>query len=232
MKVIIDRDIIPFVGGCSNPYAEVLYQRGELIDARAAADCDAMLIRTRTRCDAALLDSSRVRFIATATIGYDHIDTRYCREHAIEVRRAEGCNARGVLQWVAGALAHLLAADHLTPDRCTLGIVGVGHIGSLLWSDTPATGAFGCCAAIRRATGARGRRFHSARRACRTRRHTYVPHPARRHHTPHGRRQAAVAHAPRRHYPSTPRAERWSTAVRCSHQAAVMSSTYGSTSRI
>ncbi len=145
MKVIIDRDI-PFVGGLLEPYAEVLYQRGELIDARAAADCDAMLIRTRTRCDAALLDSSRVRFIATATIGYDHIDTRYCREHAIEVRRAEGCNARGVLQWVAGALAHLLAADHLTPDRCTLGIVGVGH----LWSDTPATGAFGCCAAIRR----------------------------------------------------------------------------------
>ncbi len=131
MKVIIDRDI-PFVGGLLEPYAEVLYQRGELIDARAAADCDAMLIRTRTRCDAALLDSSRVRFIATATIGYDHIDTRYCREHAIEVRRAEGCNARGVLQWVAGALAHLLAADHLTPDRCTLGIVGVGHIGSLV----------------------------------------------------------------------------------------------------
>lgn len=72
MKVIIDRDI-PFVGGLLEPYAEVLYQRGELIDARAAADCDAMLIRTRTRCDAALLDSSRVRFIATATIGYDHI---------------------------------------------------------------------------------------------------------------------------------------------------------------
>ena len=48
------------------------------------------------------------------------------------MRRAEGCNARGVLQWVAGALAHLLAADHLTPDRCTLGIVGVGHIGSLV----------------------------------------------------------------------------------------------------
>lgn len=131
MKVIIDRDI-PFVAGVLEPYAEVRYERGERIDARAASDCDAMLIRTRTRCNAELLDGSRVKFIATATIGYDHIDTQYCRERAIEVRRAEGCNARGVLQWVAGALARLLAADGRMPEQCTLGIAGVGHIGSLV----------------------------------------------------------------------------------------------------
>lgn len=131
MKVIIDR-AIPYVRGVLEPFAEVRYIDGAAIDRDAAADCDAMIIRTRTRCDRALLEGSRVKFIATATIGYDHIDTEYCRSHSIDTVRAEGCNARGVLQWVAAALAHLLAKEGRRPQDCRLGVVGVGHIGSLV----------------------------------------------------------------------------------------------------
>ncbi len=131
MKIIIDK-AIPFVKGVLEPFAEVEYIDGKSIGRQHVADCDALLIRTRTRCDRALLDGSKVGFIATATIGCDHIDTEYCRSRSIDVVRAEGCNARGVLQWVAAALAHIIALDGRRPEQYTLGVVGVGHIGSLV----------------------------------------------------------------------------------------------------
>lgn len=131
MKIIIDK-AIPFVEGVLEPFAEVEYIDGDKIDRRHVADCNAMLIRTRTRCDRALLDGSAVDFIATATIGYDHIDTRYCLSRGITAVRAEGCNARGVLQWVAAVLARQLSTDGRQPQQCTLGVVGVGHIGSIV----------------------------------------------------------------------------------------------------
>jgi erythronate-4-phosphate dehydrogenase len=96
------------------------------------ADADLLIIRTRTRCDASLLDSSSVKMIATATIGFDHIDLEYCQKHGIEVVTAQGCNAAGVLQWVAAALALLSRKDGWTPPQRTLGIVGVGHVGRLV----------------------------------------------------------------------------------------------------
>ena len=72
MKIVID-DKIPFIRGLFEPYAEVAYRPGGAIDAETVREADALVVRTRTRCDAALLDGSRVRIVATATIGYDHI---------------------------------------------------------------------------------------------------------------------------------------------------------------
>lgn len=91
-----------------------------------------MIIRTRTRCDKNLLENSRIRMIATATIGFDHIDLEYCRRNGIEVATAAGCNSRGVLQWVSSVLAKLSEQDGWLPTQRTLGVVGVGHIGSLV----------------------------------------------------------------------------------------------------
>lgn len=95
-------------------------------------DADALIIRTRTRCDGRLLAGSRVRLIATATIGFDHIDTAWCAAHGIRVATAAGCNARGVLQWAGAVLAHLARTQGWKPAQRTLGIVGVGHVGSLI----------------------------------------------------------------------------------------------------
>ncbi len=131
MKVVID-NAIPYIKGVLEPYAEVLYREGVGFTPEDVRDADALIIRTRTRCSAELLDSSHVKLIATATIGFDHIDLDYCRQKGIEVVTAAGCNAAGVLQWVAAALAMLSKRDGWQPQQRTLGIVGVGNVGSLV----------------------------------------------------------------------------------------------------
>ena len=131
MKVVID-NAIPYIEGVLEPYAEVVYRAGSDFSAEDVRDADALIIRTRTRCSGELLDASSVKLIATATIGFDHIDLDYCREHGIEVVTAAGCNAAGVLQWVAASLALLAKADGWQPQQRTLGIVGVGNVGSLV----------------------------------------------------------------------------------------------------
>lgn len=131
MKVVIDRDI-PFLDGVLEPYARVAALEGRQISRRDTEDADALVVRTRTRCDAALLEGSAVRTVVTATIGTDHIDTEWCRNNGIEVFNAAGCNAGGVLQWVAAALVRILALSGRQPSQLTLGVVGVGNVGRLV----------------------------------------------------------------------------------------------------
>lgn len=131
MKVVID-SAIPYIAGVLEPYAEVVYRAGEQFSSSDVRDADALIIRTRTRCDEALLEGSSVKLIATATIGFDHIDLQYCASQGIEVVTAAGCNAAGVLQWVAATLALLARTQCWQPDQMRLGIVGVGNVGSLV----------------------------------------------------------------------------------------------------
>ena len=129
MKIVADKHI-PFLEGVFEPYAEVVYIDGRSITHDDIVDADAMIIRTRTRCNAELLDNTRVRIIATATIGTDHIDLPYCSERGIEVHNAEGCNAGGVMQYVFSAIYGVAARKSIKIDNMTIGIVGVGHVGS------------------------------------------------------------------------------------------------------
>ena len=131
MKVIID-SAIPYIRGVVEPYAEVVYCKGAEIDSSVVSDADALVVRTRTECGRELLEGSKVQFIATATIGRDHIDQEYCNEAGIAVASAAGCNARGVLQWVAAALKHIVESEGKRPEELTLGVVGVGNVGSLV----------------------------------------------------------------------------------------------------
>ncbi len=130
-KIVIDR-AIPYIRGVFEPYAEVEYLDGKTITASDVADADAIVIRTRTKCNQALLEESKVKHIATATIGFDHIDLNYCHTRKIEVSTAAGCNARAVLQWVSAVLAHLSKQDGWCPSSKKIGVVGVGHVGSLI----------------------------------------------------------------------------------------------------
>ncbi len=131
MKIIID-SAIPFLESLFEPFTEVEYIAGSHINAEDVRNADALIIRTRTRCDAALLEGSRVRIIATATIGFDHIDMEYCRAKGIEVTTASGCNARAVLQWMAAALSLLSRIEGWRPEQRTIGVVGVGNVGGLV----------------------------------------------------------------------------------------------------
>ena len=129
MKIVADKHI-PFLEGVFEPYAEVVYIDGRQINHADIVDADALIIRTRTKCNAELLDGTTVSMIATATIGTDHIDLDYCKTHNIEVHNAEGCNAGGVMQYVFSALYGIAARKGIKLDDATLGIVGVGHVGS------------------------------------------------------------------------------------------------------
>ncbi len=128
LKIIIERNI-PFINGILDSVAQIKYLTADEIDADAMHNADALICRTRTRCDASLLDGSQCSFIATATIGTDHIDLDYCHHRGITVANAPGCNAPAVAQYVFASLAHVI--DRPINDY-TIGIVGVGHVGSIV----------------------------------------------------------------------------------------------------
>lgn len=128
MKFVADIDI-PFLKGVLEPYGEVVYKKGLDICRDDIVDADALLIRTRTRCDEELLEGTKVSIITTATIGTDHIDLDYCSSHGIEVANASGCNAGGVMQYVFSALYGIAARKGIKIDGATIGIVGVGNVG-------------------------------------------------------------------------------------------------------
>ncbi len=132
MKILIDQ-FVPYMAEALAPYAEVVSVDGRTLSPESVADADALVVRTRTRCNKALLDGAHaLKFVGTATIGYDHIDQPYLASRGVKFTSAAGCNARGVLQWVAAALAHLAEVQGWKPEDKTLGVVGVGHVGSLV----------------------------------------------------------------------------------------------------
>ncbi len=131
ITVVIDDDI-PFIKGILEPYASVVYCKGKKIGPDEVRNADALIIRTRTRCDASLLDGSNVRFIASATIGNDHVDLDYCRKNAITYTNSAGCNAWGVVQYVITALFSVAYRKNLSVAGKTIGIIGAGNVGERL----------------------------------------------------------------------------------------------------
>ncbi|MDE6316990.1 MAG: 4-phosphoerythronate dehydrogenase [Muribaculaceae bacterium] len=127
-RLIIESHV-PCVPDALGEYFDIERLAPEDITPVAVAGADAMIVRTRTRCDAALLSGSSVRFIATATIGTDHIDRQWCESHGVTVVSAPGCNAPAVAQYV---LASLLSLFPEGLEGKTLGVVGVGHVGSIV----------------------------------------------------------------------------------------------------
>lgn len=125
MKIAVESKI-PFIKGVFESAGHsVSYLAPEEFCNKSVKEMDALVIRTRTRCDAHLLADSKVKKIATATIGIDHIDMAYCAAKGITVNNAPGCNAPAVAQYV---LAGIAAAG----AKGTLGIVGVGNVGSIV----------------------------------------------------------------------------------------------------
>ncbi len=127
MKIVTD-DKILYIKGLLDNYATVVYKNGSSINKEDVADADALLVRTRTKCDKQLLENSKVKFVATATIGKDHLDTQWLEENGIEWTNAPGCNSGSVMQYVASVFAHLILSG-TNPKNTTVGIVGVGMVG-------------------------------------------------------------------------------------------------------
>jgi len=126
-RIIVD-DNIPFIKGRLEPFADTVYADQFGFTPELVRDADAMVIRTRTRCDENLLKGSKVKIIATATIGMDQFDLGWCRDNGITCRNSPGCNAPGVAQYVWSALLR----SGFDPERHTLGVVGCGNVGSIV----------------------------------------------------------------------------------------------------
>jgi len=129
MKFVVD-DKIPYIKGALEAFGEVIYLPGAKTTADVVRDADAIVTRTRTKCNEDLLKGSSVKFIATATIGFDHIDTNYCAEAGIEWTNAPGCNSKSVEQYVASTLFVLAEKHGFELKGKTIGVVGVGQVGS------------------------------------------------------------------------------------------------------
>ena len=126
-RIIVD-DNIPCIKGRLEPVADTVYADQFGFTPELVRDADAMVIRTRTRCDENLLKGSKVKIIATATIGMDQFDLGWCRDNGITCRNSPGCNAPGVAQYVWSALLR----SGFDPERHTLGVVGCGNVGSIV----------------------------------------------------------------------------------------------------
>ena len=129
MKIVAD-DKIPFLKGALDSLAEVVYMPGNQISREILKDADALLIRTRTRCTESLLAGTGVKFIGTATIGFDHIDIQYCKRNNISWTNAPGCNSFSVQQYIAAALLKISSEYQFNLKDKTMGIIGVGNVGS------------------------------------------------------------------------------------------------------
>ena len=130
MKVIVDNKI-PYIAGEIEKIADkVVYLPGDAFTKEEVKEADALVVRTRTHCNRDLLEGSQVKFIVTATIGFDHIDTEYCHEAGIAWTNCPGCNAGSVEQYIHSVLLLLKREKGLKLEEATLGIVGVGHVGS------------------------------------------------------------------------------------------------------
>lgn len=129
MKFIID-DKIPYIQGVLEPFGEVLYLPGSKTTSEVVKDADVLITRTRTSCNEKLLKGSAVKFVATATIGFDHIDTRYCEEAGISWTNAPGCNSKSVEQYIASALFVIAQKMGFSLKGKTIGVIGVGQVGS------------------------------------------------------------------------------------------------------
>lgn len=130
MKIVVD-DKIPYIQAALRTLAdEVVVKAGGEITAADVHDATILVVRTRTRCNRSLLEGSCVRLIVTATIGYDHLDTDYLEATGIEWHNCPGCNATSVAQYVCNSLLLLHIDRDLNLHDATLGIVGVGHVGT------------------------------------------------------------------------------------------------------
>ena len=129
MRIVADQNI-PFVEACFSSIGQVETLPGRALTAEQAADADVLLVRSVTKVDESLLSGSRVRFVATATIGIEHVDTDYLAANGIGFASAPGSNANSVAEYVVATLLSLGKKYNIELAGTSIGVIGVGNVGS------------------------------------------------------------------------------------------------------
>lgn len=129
MKLVVDENIA-FAEEAFSQFGDVLLIGGRQITNEILRNADALIIRSITNVDEKLLQNTNIKFAGTATIGTDHIDTNYLNKNNIAFADAKGCNADSVTEYVFTALLKIAVDNNLTLKNRSIGIIGVGNIGS------------------------------------------------------------------------------------------------------
>jgi len=139
MKIIADANI-PFVAECFSSIGEVKIVGGREITPGIVRDADVLLVRSITPVGADLLNGSKVRFVATATIGFDHIDVDFLRRNNIGFASAPGSNANSATEYVIAGLLEIGQRYGIDLEDKSIGIIGVGNVGSRVANECAALG--------------------------------------------------------------------------------------------
>ena len=139
MKIVADENI-PCVAECFSSMGEVEVVGGREITPGVVADADAVLVRSVTRVGADLLAESGVRFVGTATIGFDHIDIEYLSRNNIGFASAPGSNANSAAEYVIAALLNVGQKYNLDLQGKSIGVIGAGNVGSRVAKKATALG--------------------------------------------------------------------------------------------
>ncbi len=139
MKIIADENI-PFVAECFSSIGEVETVPGREITPGVVADADVLLVRSITPVGADLLADSKVRFVGTATIGFDHIDIEYLSRNKIGFASAPGSNANSAAEYVVAALLNIAKLHSIDLEGKSIGIIGVGNVGGRVAKKASALG--------------------------------------------------------------------------------------------
>jgi erythronate-4-phosphate dehydrogenase len=129
MKIIADQNI-PFVKECFSSIGDVTLVGGREVTQEWVKDADILLVRSITKVNAYLLEDSAVKFVATATIGTEHVDQDYLAANGIGFASAPGSNANSVAEYIVAALLTLGKKHNFQLEGKSIGIVGVGNVGS------------------------------------------------------------------------------------------------------
>lgn len=131
LKIVADENI-PLVRELFARHGDLTLRPGRAITAADVRDADALLIRSVTRVDSALVEQSRLRFIGSATIGTDHVDRAALQNRSIRFANAPGCNANAVAEYVLAGLLVLAERGKFQPGHDVIGILGYGNVGRRL----------------------------------------------------------------------------------------------------
>jgi len=139
MRIIADANI-PFVRECFSSVGEVEIAGGRDITPQILAGADALLVRSITPVNEALLSGSAVRFVGTATIGFDHVDRCYLEDNSIGFASAPGSNANSAAEYVIAGLLEVGRRQRMQLEGKSIGVIGVGNVGSRVAAKCEALG--------------------------------------------------------------------------------------------
>lgn len=123
---------MPLVEEIFADFGKVTRVAGRTMSADQVAGADLLLVRSVTQVNETLLAQATPKFVGTATIGTDHIDTAYLQSRDIAFSSAPGCNADAVVEYVLSAVFHMAQTQGFDPAARTWGIIGVGNVGGRL----------------------------------------------------------------------------------------------------